>query len=168
MLSVITIIEDTMVDGPGFRTAIYCAGCKHHCKGCHNPQSWDFNNGKMMSTRQIMDIIRQDPFANVTFSGGDPMFQPEGFTELAEAIRMETNKTIWCWTGYKFEMLLRMPKQRRLLELIDVLVDGPFIEAQKDPDLLFRGSRNQRLIDVKASLKSGKVVHYYDPMTMVS
>ena len=168
MLSVITIIEDTMVDGPGFRTAIYCAGCKHHCKGCHNPQSWDFNNGKMMSTRQIMDIIKQDPFANVTFSGGDPMFQPEGFTELAEAIRMETNKTIWCWTGYKFEMLLRMPKQRRLLELIDVLVDGPFIEAQKDPDLLFRGSRNQRLIDVKASLKQGKVVLYYDPMTMVS
>ena len=168
MLSVITIIEDTMVDGPGFRTAIYCAGCKHHCKGCHNPQSWDFNNGKMMSTRQIMDIIKQDPFDNVTFSGGDPMFQPEGFTELAEAIRMETNKTIWCWTGYKFEMLLRMPKQRRLLELIDVLVDGPFIEAQKDPDLLFRGSRNQRLIDVKASLKQGKVVLYYDPMTMVS
>ncbi len=168
MLSVISIIEDTMVDGPGFRTAIYCAGCKHHCKGCHNPQSWDFNNGKMMSTRQIMDIIKQDPFANVTFSGGDPMFQPEGFTELAEAIRMETNKTIWCWTGYKFEMLLRMPKQRRLLELIDVLVDGPFIEAQKDPDLLFRGSRNQRLIDVKASLKQGKVVLYYDPMTMVS
>ncbi len=168
MLSVISIIEDTMVDGPGFRTAIYCAGCKHHCKGCHNPQSWDFNNGKMMSTRQIMDIIKQDPFANVTFSGGDPMFQPEGFTELAEAIRMETNKTIWCWTGYKFEMLLRMPKQRRLLELIDVLVDGPFIEAQKDSDLLFRGSRNQRLIDVKASLKQGKVVLYYDPMTMVS
>ena len=168
MLSVISIIEDTMVDGPGFRTAIYCAGCKHHCKGCHNPQSWDFNNGKMMSTRQIMDIIKQDPFANVTFSGGDPMFQPEGFTELAEAIRMETNKTIWCWTGYKFEMLLRMPKQRRLLELIDVLVDGPFIEAQKDPDLLFRGSRNQRLIDVKTSLKQGKVVLYYDPMTMVS
>ncbi len=168
MLSVISIIEDTMVDGPGFRTAIYCAGCKHHCKGCHNPQSWDFNNGTMMSTRQIMDIIKQDPFANVTFSGGDPMFQPEGFTELAEAIRMETNKTIWCWTGYKFEMLLRMPKQRRLLELIDVIVDGPFIEAQKDPDLLFRGSRNQRLIDVKASLKAGKVVLYYDPMTMVS
>ena len=168
MLSVISIIEDTMVDGPGFRTAIYCAGCKHHCKGCHNPQSWEFNSGRMMSTEQIMDIIKQDPFANVSFSGGDPMYQPEGFTELAEAIRTETNKTIWCWTGFTFEMLMRMPKQRRLLELIDVLVDGPFIEAQKDPDLLFRGSRNQRLIDVKASLKQGKVVLYYDPMTMVS
>ena len=168
MLSVINIIEDTMVDGPGFRTAIYAAGCKHQCKGCHNPQSWDFNAGHMMSTSQIMRIIKQDPFANVSFSGGDPMYQPDGFTELAQAIRQQTNKTIWCWTGFSYEMLLRMPKQRRLIELIDVLVDGPYIESQRDTDLLFRGSRNQRLIDVKASLKAGKVVLYYDPMTMVS
>ena len=157
-----------MVDGPGFRTAIYAAGCDNHCKGCHNPQSWDINNGHMVSTDEIMAVIKQDPFANVSFSGGDPMYQPEGFTELAEAIREQTDKTIWCWTGYKFELLLRMPKQRRLLELIDVLVDGPFVESLKDPDLLFRGSRNQRLIDVPKSLKAGKVVLYYDPMTMVS
>lgn len=168
MLQVISIIEDTMVDGPGFRTAIYAAGCKHQCKGCHNPQSWDFKGGHPMSTEQIMRIIKQDPFANVSFSGGDPMYQPEGFTELATAIRQQTNKTIWCWTGFSFEMLIRMPKQHRLLQLIDVLVDGPYIEAQRDTDLLFRGSRNQRLIDVKASLKTGKVVLYYDPMTMVS
>ena len=121
-----------------------------------------------MTTDQIMQIIKQDPFANVSFSGGDPMYQPEGFAELAQAIRSQTNKTIWCWTGFSFEMLLRMPKQRELLELIDVLVDGPYVEALRDTDLLFRGSRNQRLIDVKASLKAGKVVLYYDPMTMVS
>ena len=157
-----------MVDGPGFRTAIYAAGCKHQCKGCHNPQSWDFKAGRAMTTDQIMQIIKQDPFANVSFSGGDPMYQPEGFAELAQAIRSHTNKTIWCWTGFSFEMLLRMPKQRELLELIDVLVDGPYVEALRDTDLLFRGSRNQRLIDVKASLKAGKVVLYYDPMTMVS
>ena len=168
MLQVISIIEDTMVDGPGFRTAIYAAGCKHQCKGCHNPQSWDFKAGRAMTTDQIMQIIKQDPFANVSFSGGDPMYQPEGFAELAQAIRSQTNKTIWCWTGFSFEMLLRMPKQRKLLELIDVLVDGPYVEALRDTDLLFRGSRNQRLIDVKASLKAGKVVLYYDPMTMVS
>ena len=168
MLQVISIIEDTMVDGPGFRTAIYAAGCKHQCKGCHNPQSWDFKEGRAMTTDQIMQIIKQDPFANVSFSGGDPMYQPEGFAELAQAIRSQTNKTIWCWTGFSFEMLLRMPKQRELLELIDVLVDGPYVEALRDTDLLFRGSRNQRLIDVKASLKAGKVVLYYDPMTMVS
>ena len=157
-----------MVDGPGFRTAIYAAGCKHQCKGCHNPQSWDFKAGRAMTTDQIMHVIKQDPFANVSFSGGDPMYQPEGFAELAQAIRSQTNKTIWCWTGFSFEMLLRMPKQRKLLELIDVLVDGPYVEALRDTDLLFRGSRNQRLIDVKASLKAGKVVLYYDPMTMVS
>ena len=119
MLQVISIIEDTMVDGPGFRTAIYAAGCKHQCKGCHNPQSWDFKAGRAMTTDQIMQIIKQDPFANVSFSGGDPMYQPEGFAELAQAIRSQTNKTIWCWTGFSFEMLLRMPKQRELLELID-------------------------------------------------
>ncbi len=168
MLQVISIIEDTMVDGPGFRTAIYAAGCKHQCKGCHNPQSWDFKAGRAMTTDQIMQIIKQDPFANVSFSGGDPMYQPEGFAELAQAIRSQTNKTIWCWTGFSFEMLLRMTKQRELLKLIDVLVDGPYVEALRDTDLLFRGSRNQRLIDVKASLKAGKVVLYYDPMTMVS
>ena len=168
MLQVISIIEDTMVDGPGFRTAIYAAGCKHQCKGCHNPQSWDFKAGRAMTTDQIMQIIKQDPFANVSFSGGDPMYQPEGFAELAQAIRSQTNKTIWCWTGFSFEMLMRMPKQRKLLELIDVLVDGPYVETLRDTDLLFRGSRNQRLIDVKASLKAGKVVLYYDPMTMVS
>ena len=168
MLQVISIIEDTMVDGPGFRTAIYAAGCKHQCKGCHNPKSWDFKAGRAMTTDQIMQIIKQDSFANVSFSGGDPMYQPEGFAELAQAIRSQTNKTIWCWTGFSFEMLLRMPKQRELLELIDVLVDGPYVEALRDTDLLFRGSRNQRLIDVKASLKAGKVVLYYDPMTMVS
>ncbi len=157
-----------MVDGPGFRTSIYAAGCDNRCKGCHNPQSWDINNGHRMTTDEIMEVIRQDPFANVSFSGGDPMYQAEGFAELAEAIRKQTDKTIWCWTGYTFELLVRMPKQRRLLELIDVLVDGPFVESLKDPDLLFRGSRNQRLIDVPKSLKAGRVVLYYDPMTMVS
>ena len=157
-----------MVDGPGFRTSIYAAGCDNRCKGCHNPQSWDINNGHRMTTDEIMEVIRQDPFANVSFSGGDPMYQAEGFAELAEAIRKQTDKTIWCWTGYTFELLVRMPKQRRLLVLIDVLVDGPFVESLKDPDLLFRGSRNQRLIDVPKSLKAGRVVLYYDPMTMVS
>ncbi len=168
MLSVLDIIEDTMVDGPGFRTAVYSAGCVNRCKGCHNPQSWDINNGTMMTTADIMEIINKDSFANVSFSGGDPMYQVDGFVELAQEIRKQTNKTIWCWTGYRYEMLIRMEKQRKLLELIDVLVDGPFIESKKDSDLLFRGSKNQRLIDVKKSIKQGKVVLYFDPMTMVS
>lgn len=158
MISILDIVEDTMVDGPGFRTTIYCAGCPNACKGCHNPQSWDIKNGRMMSTQDIMRIIMADPFANVTFSGGDPMFQPEGFTELAEAIRRESDKTIWCYTGYLFENLLKNPKQRRLLELLDVLVDSPFVEKLRDPDLPFRGSSNQRIIDVQRSLREGHVV----------
>ena len=158
MISILDIVEDTMVDGPGFRTTIYCAGCPNACKGCHNPQSWDIKNGRMMSTQDIMRIIMADPFANVTFSGGDPMFQPEGFTELAEAIRRESDKTIWCYTGYLFENLLKNPKQRRLLELLDVLVDSPFVEKLRNPDLPFRGSSNQRIIDVQRSLREGHVV----------
>jgi len=149
-----------MVDGPGFRTSIYCAGCQHQCPGCHNPQSWDINNGRMTTTEEIMAVIEADPYANVTFSGGDPMFQPEGFTELALAIRERTSKTIWCYTGFLYENILKNPRQLRLLELIDVLVDGPYVEALRDPDLIFRGSSNQRMIDVKQSLREGRVVEY--------
>ena len=111
-----------------------------------------------MTTEEIMERIEADPFADVTFSGGDPMFQAEGFAELAETIKARTKKTIWCYTGYLYENLLSNPQQLRLLKSIDVLVDGPFIQALKDPDLLFRGSSNQRLIDVPASLVEGEVV----------
>ena len=162
MISVLSIIEDTMVDGPGFRTSIYCAGCRHKCPGCHNPQSWDFDGGQAMSTDDIMRVIEADPFANVTFSGGDPMYQPEGFTELARAIKTRTDKTIWCYTGFTYESLMTNPRQRNLLELIDVLVDGPFIKSQRDETLRFRGSRNQRLIDVKASLRHNRLTLWSD------
>ena len=113
-----------------------------------------------MSTDDIMRIIEADPYANVTFTGGDPMYQPEGFAELAQAIRQRTRKTIWCFTGFTFETLVNNPRHRQLLQLIDVLVDGPFIKSQRDETLLFRGSRNQRLIDVPHSLSMGHVVEY--------
>lgn len=148
------------MDGPGFRTTVYAAGCPNACPGCHNPQTWDIRAGQIMTTEEIMKVIRADEFADVTFSGGDPMFQPEGFTELAKAVKQETGKNIWCYTGYKFENLLRNRRQAELLRHIDVLVDGPYIEAEKDADALFRGSRNQRLIDVPASLTAAKVVLY--------
>ena len=110
-----------------------------------------------MTTQQLMKIIVADPFANVTFSGGDPMYQAAGFAELARAIHQQTNKDIWCFTGFTFESLIQ-EDQRELLENIDVLVDGPFIERLKDTDLLFRGSSNQRIINVPASLYEGHVV----------
>ncbi len=165
MIRVLDIIEDTMVDGPGFRTSIYCAGCRHKCPGCHNPQSWDFNGGRWMSTDELMKIIVADPFANVTFSGGDPMYQCDGFAELARAIHKQTNKDIWCYTGFSFESLITRA-QRELLELLDVLVDGPFIEKLRDPDLLFRGSSNQRLIDVQKSLYAGEVILWQPNVTI--
>ncbi|MBF1573174.1 MAG: anaerobic ribonucleoside-triphosphate reductase activating protein [Prevotella salivae] len=167
MISVLSIVHDTMVDGPGFRTSIYCAGCPNACPGCHNPQSWDIHHGTMMETEEILREIKKDPFANVTFTGGDPMFQPEGFLALAKAIKAETKKTIWCYSGFVFENLLQNERQKALLQYIDVLVDGPYIEAQRDTDLIFRGSRNQRLIDVKRSLEEGVAVLLdYRPMEL--
>ena len=135
-----------MADGPGLRTSIYCAGCAHHCKGCHNPQSWDIANGRWMSIDEIMDIIKADSISNVSFSGGDPFFQVEAFTELARRIKSETTKNIWCWTGFTIEQIRTDERLSMLLPYIDTLVDGPFILEQRDTTLLFRGSPNQRII----------------------
>ncbi len=160
-LRILSIMEDTMVDGPGLRTSIYCAGCEHRCEGCHNPQSWDMDGGRRATIDEIMSVIVADPFANVTFTGGDPMFQPEAFTALAREIRRRTSKNIWCYTGFTFETLLQDPIRRRLLEQVDVLVDGPFVKSLRDESLRFRGSSNQRIIDVQASLK-GEVTLWND------
>ena len=157
-IRVLDILEETMADGPGFRTSIYCAGCAHHCPGCHNPQSWNIANGQKVEVEEILGKILADPFADVTFTGGDPMFQPQGFTALAKAIKQKSNKNIWCYTGFLFEEILENPLQKALLEQIDVLVDGRFIEAFKDEQLRFRGSSNQRIINVPASLEKGEAV----------
>ena len=157
-ISILEIVEDTTVDGPGFRTSVYSSGCPHRCPGCHNPQSWEIDNGHPVETEEILKIILADPFADVTFTGGDPMFQPQGFAELAQAIRENSTKNIWCYTGSRFEDLLQKPAQKALLEQIDVLVDGRFIDALKDDELRFRGSSNQRIIDVQASLEKGETV----------
>ena len=157
-ISILEIVEDTTVDGPGFRTSVYSSGCPHHCPGCHNPQSWNIANGQKVEVEEILGKILADPFADVTFTGGDPMFQPQGFTALAKAIKQKSNKNIWCYTGFLFEEILENPLQKALLEQIDVLVDGRFIEAFKDEQLRFRGSSNQRIINVPASLEKGEAV----------
>ncbi len=160
MIRVLDIVEDTMVDGPGLRTTVYCAGCRHRCSGCHNPQSWDFNAGRDMSTDEIMKVILADPFADVTFSGGDPMYQPEGFAELAKAIKSKTNKTIWCYTGFSFEQIMSDSRLQPLLLQLDVVVDGPYKKELRDTDLRFRGSSNQRIIDVRRSLEEKRGVEW--------
>lgn len=157
MLSVIDISEGTSVDGPGLRTSIYFAGCVHQCKGCHNPQSWDIKHGKPTSIERLIDIIRYNEFP-VTFSGGDPFFQAQEVAELASQIKQQLGYNIWCYTGYLWEEILKHKEFYSLLHNIDVLVDGPFILAQRDISLLFRGSGNQRIIDVQESLRRGDVV----------
>lgn len=150
-IRILDIKYGTSVDGIGLRTSLYCAGCEHHCAGCHNPQSWSENGGEEMTVEELFRLI-VDADMNVTFTGGDPMLHPEGFIALARMIKQRTNKTIWCYTGYCFEDLLQHPLRRTLVELCDVVVDGKYIEAERDLTLRFRGSRNQRLIDVANSL----------------
>ncbi len=140
------ILEQTMADGPGFRTSIYCAGCRHHCPGCHNPQSWDMKTGHWVEVQELLDVVKADDMSNVSFSGGDPFYQVEAFTELARRIKEETDKTIWCWTGFTYEEILADERLSMLLPYLDVLVDGPFIQELRDTQLLFRGSSNQRII----------------------
>ena len=145
-IRVLDILEQTMADGPGLRTSIYCAGCAHHCEGCHNPQSWDFKGGKEMEVDDLLDLILSDELSNVTFSGGDPLYQVEAFTELARKIKENSHKTIWCYTGFTYEEVLADKRLSQILPYLDVLVEGPFVLALRDTNLLFRGSSNQRII----------------------
>ena len=154
--------SDSIVDGPGLRTVIWTQGCAHHCKGCQNPQTWDFNGGGLVPLDAVYEAIDELEYqTGITFSGGDPMYQPEACNQIAEYARRK-GLNIWCYTGFTFEEILllaeKKPIYREFLDKIDVLVDGRFKIEERDLSLLFRGSRNQRLIDVKASLEQNKVV----------
>ena len=154
------VAGDSIVDGPGIRTAYFCQGCPHHCEGCHNPETWDFAGGTAVDTSELADIARRNPLCHgVTFSGGEPFAQPEGFAELADMLKADGYE-IASYTGYTFEHLRDSgtPAQKELLRRLDVLIDGPFVLAQRSLDLVFRGSANQRIIDVPRSLASGEIV----------
>lgn len=145
-LRVLQIVPGTSVDGPGLRTSIYLAGCRHHCPECHNPQSWDFHGGTLMTVDEIMAQVRAHDF-NVTLTGGDPL-QHESFdalTELIDAISAE-DYTIWCYTGYTFEEIIKIPSLRALLPKFQAIVEGPFISRLRTTELPFRGSSNQRIL----------------------
>ena len=152
-------VNDSIVDGPGYRYTIFTQGCPHHCPGCHNPQSHDFEGGRVVDTDTILRQVRENPLLDgITLSGGEPFCQPEACRELAEAAR-DLGMSVWCYTGYTWEKLLQEadPARLALLDAVDVLVDGPFILAQKSLELKFCGSRNQRLIDVKKTRQAGQV-----------
>ena len=152
-------VNDSIVDGPGYRYTIFAQGCPHHCPGCHNPQSHDFEGGRVTDTDTILRQVRENPLLDgITLSGGEPFCQPEACRALAEAAR-DLGLSVWCYTGSPWEKLMQEadPARLALLEAVDVLVDGPFILAQKSLELKFCGSRNQRLIDVKKTRQAGQV-----------
>lgn len=159
MLDLSGIVSDSIVDGPGIRVCIFCQGCPHHCEGCHNPETWPFGCGTPMEEERLLEIVRSNPLCRgVTFSGGEPFAQASGFAKLARMLK-ETGYEVASYTGFTFEALLHgTPEQKELLQTIDILIDGPFVQAEKSLELIFRGSRNQRILDVPKSLAAGEAV----------
>ena len=154
--------HDSIVDGEGIRTVIWTQGCIHNCLGCHNPETHDFNGGLLVDIEDIKNELGSlENQSGVTFSGGDPMCQPEPCSILAKYIQ-SLGLSVWCYTGYTYETLIEMSKTNKyiknFLENIDVLIDGKFMIELKSLDILFRGSSNQRIIDVKKSLKKGEII----------
>lgn len=155
-------IQDSIVDGPGFRYTVFTQGCPHDCPECHNPQTHDMNGGKEMSVSDIIEEMLSNPLTDgVTLSGGDPFVQPADCALIAEAAH-KNKLNVWAYTGWEYEELLKMsegdPDIMELLKRVDVLIDGRFMIEKKSLGCKWRGSTNQRLIDVRKSLASGSVV----------
>lgn len=152
------VVTDSIVDGPGLRLAVFFQGCPHHCPGCHNPHTHDFAGGCETDTEGIIDLLRPpNLMAGITLTGGEPFCQPEAFLRLAYGAK-RLGKNVWAYSGYTYEQLLAKEETTEILRCCDVLVDGPYIQEQRSLELAYRGSRNQRIIDVPASLAAGEVV----------
>lgn len=156
------VVRESIVDGPGIRFVVFCQGCPHHCPGCHNAVTHDFDGGYDCSVEKILAAIDANPLLDgVTFSGGEPACQPEGFLVLAKAVK-ERGLDIVMYSGYTYEELLLMAEGDgaldALLQLVDVLVDGRYEADRRDLTLLFRGSRNQRAIDLAKTRQAGEIV----------
>ena len=164
MLDLAGITGDSIVDGPGIRTTVFTQGCPHHCPGCHNPETWEFGCGTEMAEETVLDIVRSNPLCKgVTFSGGEPFCQAEGLARLARMLK-ERGYEVAAYSGYTFEELLEgTPEQKGLLATLDVLIDGPFLMEERSLELNFRGSRNQRILNVPASLAAGRAVEETSP-----
>lgn len=152
------IVQDSIVDGPGMRLTVFTQGCPHHCEGCHNPETHDFNGGRTVDTAEIIAMMNGNPLLDgITLSGGEPFEQPEPVKIIAhEAHKHRLN--VWAYTGWTWEEIMASPRLRGVLAYIDVLVDGRFVTEQRSLALKWRGSANQRVIDVTESLFAGHVV----------
>ena len=152
-----------IANGPGVRVSLFVSGCRHHCKNCFNREAWDFDYGKPFTAdteEEILTELDKDYIKGLSLLGGEP-FEPENrraLTELLKKVKQRNpEKPVWCYTGFELEKLTD-PTASEMLSLIDVLVDGKFVEELKSPDLIFRGSSNQRILDVKKSLQAGEAV----------
>lgn len=155
-------INDSIVDGPGLRYVIFTQGCKHNCPGCHNPQTHDINGGTLTDISEIKANIEKNGLLDgITFSGGEPFLQPEACAEIAKWAK-DRGLNIISFSGFTYEQLLEMPNVQDFLNLVDILIDGPFILSQKSLNLSFRGSKNQRVIDLNETRKQNKIVLYID------
>ncbi|MBR4642030.1 MAG: anaerobic ribonucleoside-triphosphate reductase activating protein [Selenomonadaceae bacterium] len=149
-------MPESFVDGDGIRFAIFMQGCLRHCEGCHNPETHALDGGRLLDTNEIISAIKKNPLLDgITLTGGEPFLQIEAANELARAAK-NFGLNVWCYTGFNFEDL--PPEAEPLLENIDVLIDGAFIESLRDLELQFRGSSNQRIIDIKKTREQKKIV----------
>ncbi len=156
------LVPESFVDGPGIRFTIFTQGCPHHCKGCHNPETHSFEAGRMADTDRILKKITENPLIKgVTFSGGEPFCQPEPLADLGKKLK-DKGYHVMSYSGYTFEELMKMAEGnvhiKELLSCLDILVDGRFVLSERSLELKFRGSRNQRIIDVPLSMKEGRAV----------
>ena len=161
------ITKDDMKNGDGLRVVLWVAGCSHHCPNCQNPVTWDPNDGILFdknARKELLDIVSQDYISGITFSGGDPLFESnrEEVYELIEYIKsVYPNKTVWLYTGYTFNELKKFVPIG-ILNKIDVIIDGPYIEKFRDTSLKWRGSSNQRVINVRKTIDTGNIVLHCD------
>lgn len=161
-LRIAGIQQDSIVDGPGIRYVIFMQGCPHQCPGCHNPQTHDPEGGREADVQEVLAQIAGNPLTSgVTFSGGEPFMQAEALVPVAEEVK-KLGKHLMIYTGYLYEELVdsEEPAVLRLLELADLLVDGPFVLEGRDLTLTYRGSSNQRVIDLAKTREQGKIVLY--------
>ena len=159
------IVPESIVDGPGYRLAVFAQGCPHNCPECHNPQTHDPQGGALRDTGEVIAMLGANPLVRgVTLTGGEPMMQPEPMAQIAHAAR-QRGMSVWCYTGFTLEALQAEGRadRLRLLEQVDVLVDGRFVLALKDISLRFRGSRNQRIIDLRKTREQGQIVLWQEP-----
>ena len=164
-MRIANVVSDSIVDGPGLRFTVFTQGCPHHCPGCHNPETHDPAGGRAVTVEELAEQMLSNPLTDgLTLSGGEPFDQAGECAALAARAK-ESGLNVWAYTGYPYETLLEKenPDVLALLAQVDVLVDGPFVESLKSYDALFRGSTNQRLIDVAQSRASGAVVLWSRP-----